>query len=97
MNYKIILLPKAYEDIKEINKFYKKINIELAKRFNSNLKIEIKNMANNPLLFQVRYDLTFRVIKINDFPYLIHFELLQNNIIINAIYHSSRDSKLNEF
>jgi plasmid stabilization system protein ParE len=73
MNYKIILLPKAYEDIKEINKFYKKINIELAKRFNSNLKIEIKNMANNPLLFQVRYDLTFRVIKINDFPYLIHF------------------------
>lgn len=97
MIYKIILLPKAYEDIKEINKFYKKINIELAKRFNSNLKIEIKNMANNPLLFQVRYDLTFRVIKINDFPYLIHFELLENQININAIYHSSRDSKLNEF
>lgn len=97
MKYKIILLPKAYEDIKEINAFYKKINIELAKRFNTNFKIEIKNMANNPLLFQVRYDLTFRVVKINDFPYLIHFELLENNIIINAIYHSSRDSKLNEF
>lgn len=97
MNYKIILLPKACEDIKEINKFYKKINIELAKRFNSNLKIEIKNIANNPLLFQVRYDLTFRVIKINDFPYLIHFELLENQININAIYHSPKDSKLNEF
>lgn len=97
MNYKIILLPKAYEDIKEINKFYKKINIELAKRFNTNFKIEIKNMTNNPLLFQVRYDLTFRVIKINEFPYLIHFEIIENQIIINAIYHSSRDSKLNEF
>ncbi len=36
MNYKIILIPKAYEDIKEINKFYKKINIKLAKRFNTN-------------------------------------------------------------
>ncbi len=54
-------------------------------------------MANNPLLFQVRYDVTFRVIKINEFPYLIHFEIIENHIIINAIYHSSRDSKLNEF
>ena len=44
MKYKIILLPKAYEDIKEINAFYKKINIELAKRFNTNFKIEIKNI-----------------------------------------------------
>jgi plasmid stabilization system protein ParE len=97
MSYKIILLPKAYEDIKEINEFYKRINIELVKRFNKNLKAEIKIVAKNPLLFQVRYDTSFRVVKIKQFPYLIHFETTEHSIIINAIYHSSRDSKLNEF
>lgn len=97
MSFKIILLPKAYEDIKEINQFYKRINIELVKRFNKNLKAEIKIVAKNPLLFQVRYDNSFRVVKIKQFPYLIHFETTENIIIINAIYHSSRDSKLNQF
>lgn len=94
MIYKKILLPHAFQDIKEINLYYKSINLDLAKRFNENLKAEIKMIAKNPLLFQIRYE-NFRMVNIEEFPFNIHYEIIDNKIIIDAIYHSSRDSKLN--
>lgn len=96
MIYKKILLPHAFQDIKEINLYYKSINFDLAKRFNDNLKAEINMIAKNPLLFQIRYE-NFRVVNIKDFPFNIHYEVIENRIIIDAIYHSSRDSKLNHY
>lgn len=94
MIYKKILLPHANQDIIEINLHYKLINLALVKRFNTNLKLEIKLLSKNPLLFHIRYD-NFRVVKIKDFPFLIHYEIVENFIVIDAIYHTSRDSKLN--
>jgi hypothetical protein len=76
MIYKKILLPHANQDIIEINIHYKLINLALVKRFNTNLKLEIKIISKNPLLFQIRYD-NFRVVKIKDFPFLIHLKLLK--------------------
>lgn len=96
MIYKIILLPSAFTDIKEINFYYKNINKKLAEKFNDNLKYEIKIIKKNPYLFQIRYN-NFYIVKIKTFPYLIHFEIYDNLVVINAIYHSSRDSKLNIF
>ena len=96
MIYSKILLHHAFQDIKEINLYYKSINIDLAKRFNDNLKAEIKMIAKNPLLFQIRYEI-FRVVNIKDFPFVIHYEVFENKFIIHAIYHTSRDSKLNLF
>ena len=96
MIYKKILLPHAFRDIKEINLYYKAKKSELATRFNDNFKDEIKIIAKNPFLFQVRYK-NFRVSKIKDFPFIIHYEICENSIIIDAIYHTSRDSKLNLF
>jgi plasmid stabilization system protein ParE len=96
MIYKKILLPHAFQDIKEINLYYKSINDTLAKKFNDNLKAAIKMISKNPILFQIRYD-NFRVSTIKDFPFIIHYEISENTIIIKAIYHSSRDSKLNLF
>jgi plasmid stabilization system protein ParE len=96
MIYKKILLPHANQDIIEINIHYKLINLVLVKRFNTNLKQELKIISKNPLLFQIRYD-NFRVVKIKDFPFLIHYEIVENNVVIDAIYHTSRDSKLNLF
>ena len=96
MIYKKILLPHAFQDIKEINLYYKSVSGTLVKKFNDNLKAEINLISKNPLLFQIRYD-NFRVSKIKDFPYIIHFEIFENTIIIDAISHSSRDSKLKKF
>ena len=92
MNYNLIILPLAVQDIREINFSYKSLNKKLAERFNEAFKKEIQIIRQNPLLFQIRYD-DFRVCKVEKFPYLIHYEIDDKLIIINAVYHTSRDAK----
>jgi plasmid stabilization system protein ParE len=93
MNYKLLILPLAEQDITEINFQYKLINKTLAEKFIFALKKEVVIIHKNPNLYQVRYD-SLRMAKIDKFPYVIHFEIHSKNIIINAIYHTSRDSKI---
>ena len=93
MNYNLFILPLAELDIKEINFNYKIINKSLAEKFNIALKREVGIIHKNPFLFQVRYD-DLRMAKIDKFPYLFHFEIHSETIVINAVYHTSRDSKI---
>lgn len=93
MNYNLIILPRAVQDIREINFSYKCLSKKLANRFNVALKKEVSIIKQNPMHFQIRYD-DFRVCKVNKFPYLIHYEIIDNLIVINAVYHTSRDSKI---
>ena len=93
MNYSLLILPLAEQDIKEINFNYKLINKPLAERFNNALNCEVAIIHKNPYLFQIRYD-ELRMAKIDKFPYMIHFEIHSDTIVINAIYHTSRDSKI---
>jgi len=92
MSYNLIILPHAVQDIREINFSYKSLNKKLAERFNEALKKEIQIIKKNPMIFQIRYD-DFRVCKVEKFPYLIHYEINDKLIIINAVYHTSRDAK----
>jgi uncharacterized protein with ATP-grasp and redox domains len=93
MNYSLLILPLAELDIKEINFKYKIVNKSLAEKFNISLKKEVAIIHKNPFLYQVRYD-DLRMAKIDKFPYVIHFEIHSEIIVINAVYHTSRDSKI---
>jgi plasmid stabilization system protein ParE len=93
MNYSLLILPLAEQDIREINFNYKLVNKSLAKKFNNSLKKEVGIIHKNPHLYQVRYD-DLRMAKIDKFPYVIHFEIHSEVIVINAVYHTSRDSKI---
>jgi hypothetical protein len=46
-----------------------------------------------PHLYQIRYDET-RVALTQTFPYLIHFEIDKKEIVVKAIVHTSRNSKI---
>ncbi len=96
MTYKIVIIDEAKVDYKKSLKWYKDINPKLAERFNSSFKESLILIKRNPLHFQIRYD-DVRLIMITKFPYLLHFTVSENLIVIKAIYHSSRDSKLNIF
>jgi plasmid stabilization system protein ParE len=91
MNYSLIILPLAKQDIKEINFNYKSLKKGLAEKFNNSLKNEIKIIHRNPYLYQTRYE-DIRVALIEKFPYLIYFEIHKDLIVIHAIYHASRDA-----
>ena len=74
--------------------WYKNIDSKLAKRFHLSFKEGLTIIKKNPFHFQTRYD-DVRIIMLTTFPYLIHYSISKNRIVIKAIYHSSRDSKLN--
>jgi hypothetical protein len=93
MIYKIVIIDEAKFEYKESFNWYKNIHPNLAKKFLSSFKTSLKLIKNNPLLFQIRYD-DVRVIMLDVFPYLIHFRIINNQIIIQSIVHTARDSKL---
>ena len=93
MAYKLILLPVAKIDLEEIAAWYEVLQKNLGKRFLNAIKKEIKIVRANPYLYQVRFDKT-RVALTETFPYLIHFEVDNKKIVIKAIIHTSRNSKI---
>ncbi len=93
MNYKLTILPLAKMDLEEIASWYETIQKNLGKRFLKSIKDEIKILRVKPVLYQIRYDGT-RVALIQTFPYLIHFEIDKKEIVIKAIIHTSRNTKI---
>jgi hypothetical protein len=93
MSYKVLLVEEAKIDLKECVEWYKNINPKLAQRFLQSFKEGITLIRREPLHFQIRYD-DVRIMMLTTFPYLIHYTLYQNTIVIKALYHSSRDSEL---
>jgi hypothetical protein len=96
MNYKIVIIDEAKLDYKEALNYYKDINPKLGKRFNQSFKDSLDIIKKKPELFQIRFE-NVRIKMLKTFPYLIHFAIYDNLIVIKAIYHSSRNSKLNLF
>jgi hypothetical protein len=94
MNYKIVIIDEAKIDFRKSFVWYKNIDPKLAKRFYLSFKKSLAIIKKNPFQFQIRYN-EVRIIMLTTFPYLIHFTVNKNVIVIKAIYHSSRDSKLN--
>lgn len=93
MNYNLIILPLAKQDIKETANWYNTKQKDLGKKFIKAIRKEAVKIKKNPLLYKVRYD-NIRTALIEIFPYLIHFSIQDTTIIIKAVYHTSRDSEI---
>ncbi|WP_125723344.1 type II toxin-antitoxin system RelE/ParE family toxin [Flavobacterium ustbae] len=96
MNYKIEIITEAKSDYKKSLLWYKDIHPNLAIRFNDSFKASLAILKKDPFLFQIRYDKT-RIIFLKTFPYAIHYSIYDNKIVIKSIFHTSRNSELNQF
>jgi len=94
MNYRIVIIDDAKIDFREALFWHKNVNSKLAIRFHLEFKKSLSIIKKNPFHFQIRYS-DVRLLMLTTFPYLIHYTIQENTIVIKAIYHSSRDSKLN--
>jgi len=93
VNYKVIIFAEAKADIKETAAWYNEKLPGLNKRFVAAIKNEIAIIQSNPFLYEIRYD-EIRTALIKDFPYLIHYDVINSTIFIKAIYHTSRNSNI---
>lgn len=90
--YKLIILPKATEDIRVSAKWYEAKRPGLGKKFTGEIREEVVFMRQNSTFSSVRYD-NVRTSVLNIFPYVIHYVIDEDNraIIIIAIFHISRN------
>ena len=42
----------------------------------------------NPFLYAIRFSGKFRFAKVNRFPFLVVYELFENEIVVNSVFHT---------
>lgn len=89
--YPVLILKRAQDDLRDARKYYNKQQKGLGIRFLKEAKAKIKTLQDNPLGYQLRYQ-TVRMAHLSVFPFSIHFELLNDTIIILAVTHSNMDT-----
>lgn len=88
--YKIRLLPSAYEDIKQARQWYSQHSARLPKQFTQQLRSSIEKIQTAPFAYAVRYK-DVHIANLKTFPYAVHFIVdVQNGIVvILAIHHTA--------
>ncbi|MEX2349381.1 MAG: type II toxin-antitoxin system RelE/ParE family toxin [Flavobacteriaceae bacterium] len=92
MKFKVLFLKEAQDDFAESRNWYRKINPSLSARFTKDFKETIKSIQENPNKYQIRYD-NNRVRLLRKFPYLIHYSIENDIVLIKALFHTSRDHR----
>ena len=89
MPYSISLSPDVILDIEEAIDWYESKLSGLGDHFLEILDNRLKNLSNTPTSGSIRYD-NIRCTMIEKFPYLIHYEIINNNIIVYRIFSTDR-------
>lgn len=89
MVYKIIVKPKAEEDLSKAIEYYNKKRENLGAILFSEISLIIERIKENPELFQKKYK-DFRISFTKKFKYGIHFTIEKESIFIHAILHTSQ-------
>ena len=88
--YKVILLPLAKEDIREAALWYNNQQLGLGKRFTNEIRKKVVAIRENPFAFSIRYH-NVRTANIDIFPFMIHFVVEEDAILISSVFHTSLD------
>ncbi|MVN22087.1 type II toxin-antitoxin system RelE/ParE family toxin [Mucilaginibacter arboris] len=90
--YNLEISTAARNDLADTFAWYDKQQKGLGSEFLQEVFQSLNTIAENPFLFAIRFSGKFRFGKLNRFPYLIVYEIIGDQIIINAVFHTSRNS-----
>ena len=93
MVFKITILPLAQKEIDESIEFYESRSKGLGKQFLIYLKAYLKVLSTNPELFEIKKQPSYRELTLVKFPFVIIYEIIQNEVIIHSVFHTSRNSQ----
>ena len=88
-NYSLSISETAERDIRDAFLWYEDQKINLGLTFEKHISKIIQTIQKNPLKIQIRYNQT-RVAFLKKFPYGVHFNVLENEILIVAVFHTSK-------
>jgi plasmid stabilization system protein ParE len=90
MAYTLHIAEAAEGDIREALLWYEEQMEGLGYNFEKHISKALDSLREKPLKNQIRYG-SVRMFFLKKFPYGIHFYVSDNNILIVAVFHTSRD------
>ncbi len=84
---------RAEEDVINATDYYDQINPDLGNRFLSELHETYDVLKANPQFYSyISSDPSnkFRDVKLKSFPYLVIYEIINNDVFITAVMHTNR-------
>lgn len=91
--YTIQIKPIAVQMAKDAYDWYEEQKEGLGDLFLSELSRCYTKLEKNPLFYQ-KLKKNYRHLVLSKFPYVLIFELIENDIIIFAVFHTARSPKL---
>ncbi|WP_417942132.1 type II toxin-antitoxin system RelE/ParE family toxin [Flavobacterium sp. RS13.1] len=91
MAFSITILPLAEKEIDESIEFYESRSKGLGKKFLTYLKSYFKVLKTNPALYEIKRNLGYRELILVKFPFVIIYEIIQSEVIIHSVFHTSRN------
>ncbi len=91
MVFKIFISRLAESEIVETIEFYESRRGGLGKQFLDYFKGYLKILKTNPELFSIKKPPFYRELALKKFPFVIVYEIFQNEVIIYSVFHTSRN------
>lgn len=89
--YQLEISSAARNDMADAFLWYEKQQKGLGGEFLQETFQTFEAINQSPYIFAVHFSGKFRFGKTGRFPYLIVYEIIENRIIINAVFHTSRN------
>ncbi len=90
MKYELIIKQEANLEIIESYLFYETKSKGLGERFLENLDFYFERIQNFPEHYQTKRK-PYREAVVKKFPFVIIYEVIENEVIVYAVFHSSRN------
>ena len=92
-SYKIKVFPEALTDIQNATDWYNEQSYGLGTRFQKQVIKQINKLNDTANIYTIRYN-DARCMVIKKFPFLVHFLIENETVVIFAILHTSRNPKI---
>ncbi|MFD2601025.1 type II toxin-antitoxin system RelE/ParE family toxin [Flavobacterium suzhouense] len=90
MGFKVIISLTAQKQINQSIDYYEEKQFNLGIRFYADLKNNLRYLFDDPYLFPLK-DHKYRELKLSVFPYLIIYEIIDDLVIILAVFNTSKN------
>jgi len=91
--YRLQILEKAREDMQTSADWYNEQQDGVGERFLSEVINTFRRIENSPLHYEEKFSKKFRFANVDHFPYLVVFKIKKQNVVVNAVFHTSRNPK----